>query len=91
MLRLTWRPRASARLANFINYIADRDPAAAEKLRASIYRSIDHAREFPEAYRRGRRPGTREIVAHRNYIVIYRVAGDELDVLTVIHARQKYP
>jgi toxin ParE1/3/4 len=91
MLGLSWRPRAIARLTNFIGYIADRDPAAAERLQASIYRSIEHAREFPEAYRIGRRRGTREIVAHRNYIVIYRIAGGQIDIVTIIHARQKYP
>jgi plasmid stabilization system protein ParE len=42
-------------------------------------------------FRTGRLPGTREIVAHPNYIVVYRVLIDRIVVEAVIHARQKYP
>jgi toxin ParE1/3/4 len=36
-------------------------------------------------------PGTREIVAHPNYIVVYRVAVSHIDIVNVLHARQEYP
>ena len=36
-------------------------------------------------------PGCREIVAHPNYIVVYRVGLDCIEVLRVMHARQEYP
>jgi toxin ParE1/3/4 len=49
------------------------------------------AREHPEMYRVGRMPNTREIVAHPNYIVVYTVLPDRIRVISVLHARQKYP
>lgn len=49
------------------------------------------AAEHPYLFPSGRVPGTREIVAHPNYIVVYRVAADRIEVLTVLHARQNYP
>ena len=38
-----------------------------------------------------RKPGWREIVAHPNYLVFYRVLADRVQVEMVAHARQQYP
>ena len=35
--------------------------------------------------------GTRELVAHPNYIVVYRVRGEDVQVLTVMHTARKFP
>ncbi|MGN6653381.1 type II toxin-antitoxin system RelE/ParE family toxin [Trinickia sp.] len=42
-------------------------------------------------FRTGRVAGTREVVAHPNYVVVYRVTGTAVLVLRVLHARQQYP
>jgi plasmid stabilization system protein ParE len=42
-------------------------------------------------FRLGRVDGTREIVAHPNYIVVYRVVADRIEVTAVVHARRQYP
>ena len=42
-------------------------------------------------YRPGRAPGTREAVVHPNYILIYEVGADAVEVMRVIHARREYP
>ena len=34
---------------------------------------------------------TRELVAHRNYILIYDTAGDAVRVLRVLHAARQWP
>jgi len=47
--------------------------------------------EHPYLYRFGRVPGTRELIAHPNYILVYRVAADAVEVVNVLHARQQYP
>ncbi|EOT1257950.1 type II toxin-antitoxin system RelE/ParE family toxin [Cronobacter sakazakii] len=46
---------------------------------------------YPEMFREGRVPDTREIIAHPNYIVVYKVTSEYLLVLSVLHARQRYP
>jgi len=47
--------------------------------------------EHPYLYRPGRVAGTREAVVHPNYIVVYRVATEAVEVVAVVHARQHYP
>jgi len=35
--------------------------------------------------------GTREAVVHPNYILIYRVGTDAVEIVSLVHARQQYP
>ncbi|WP_141217973.1 type II toxin-antitoxin system RelE/ParE family toxin [Bordetella genomosp. 5] len=37
------------------------------------------------------RSHTREIVVHPNYLVVYEVLQDSVEVRAVLHARRKYP
>ncbi|WP_240488277.1 MULTISPECIES: type II toxin-antitoxin system RelE/ParE family toxin [unclassified Halomonas] len=46
--------------------------------------------EHPYLHQVGRLPGTREIVAHPNFIVIYQVTN-RIEVISVVHTRQNYP
>jgi len=48
---------------------------------------LDH----PSLGRPGRVTGTRELVAHRNYILVYDVAGDLVRVLRLLHAAKQWP
>ncbi|WP_162071061.1 type II toxin-antitoxin system RelE/ParE family toxin [Burkholderia sp. THE68] len=72
-------------------FIAQRSPIAATKLFDQILDSVVPASEHPYLFREGRVAGTREIVAHPNYIVIYRVIVDAIVVVQVLHAREEYP
>lgn len=91
MLKITWRPQASEDLETIISYVADRNASAAARLDALIHETVDRAAQFPNMGRKGRIDGTREIIAHPNYIIVYSTAGSTLDVVNVLHARQEYP
>ncbi len=72
--------------------IALDNPAAARRVAASLRAAIEGLRQFPERGRIGRVTGTRELVVPRTpFIVAYRVAGDAIDVLAVIHAARSWP
>ena len=47
--------------------------------------------QHPMLGRLGRIKGTRELVAHPNYILIYRLVGEVAEVLRVKHAAQQWP
>jgi toxin ParE1/3/4 len=49
---------------------------AAEALAARIESSVLPLSEHPYLFRQDRVPGIREVVAHPNYIVIYRVLAE---------------
>ena len=85
-----WRPLARAQLSEPLEYISDRNIVAASELYKNIEAAISALPQHPYLYRFGRVPGTREIVVHPNYLVVYRVT-DRIEILTVFHARQQYP
>lgn len=91
MLDVIWRPEAQAALYDLVGYISEHDPAAARRMLHRILESMDPARVYPNFGRIGRVAGTREAIAHPNYIVIYRVHPHAVEVLDVVHARQQYP
>jgi addiction module RelE/StbE family toxin len=91
MLRLVWRPKARRDLLDIAAFIRQRNPVAAQRLAALIRDAAERLPEHPYVHRPGRVPGTREAVVHPNYILIYRVLADTVEVITVLHARQNYP
>lgn len=91
MLDLIWDLDGADQLFEIIDYIAARDQAAAERLEREIHERIELARKFPGIGRLGRIAGTRELIVHPNYLVIYRVNEAAIEVLRVLHARQRYP
>ena len=91
MLTLIWRESARDDLRAIISYIAERNPPAAGRLQEAIEACAEGLAERPFMYRPGRVKGTREAVVHPNYIVIYRVTTDAVEIVSVVHARQDYP
>ena len=91
MLSLIWRDSARADVRAIFTYIADRNVSAAERLCATIEACAERLPEHPYLYRPGRVEGTREAVVHPNYILIYRVTADAVEILNVLHTRRQYP
>jgi toxin ParE1/3/4 len=47
---------------------------------------------FPESGRPGRRSGTHELVIGRTpYLVVYHALGGTIQILRVLHGRQRWP
>lgn len=91
MLPIIWRTRARADLAEIIRYIANENPQAARQLNERLESAVLPLAEHPYLHRLGRVPGTRELVAHPNYLLVYRVAAEHIEIVNVLHARQEYP
>jgi toxin ParE1/3/4 len=91
VLTLVWRAGALDDLRQIITYIAERDVAAAERLQEAIEAIAQRLPEHPFMFRPGRVPGTREAVVHPNYILVYRVTADAVEVVNLVHARRAYP
>ncbi|MET0360572.1 MAG: type II toxin-antitoxin system RelE/ParE family toxin [Sphingobium sp.] len=91
MLPVVWRASALRKLESVIDYIEAYNPAAAERIGAAVRHTADHLPDHPYMYRPGRVAGTREAVVHPNYVLIYRVRVDSIQILAVKHTRQQYP
>ena len=91
MLPVQWRRSALDEIDAVVNYIAQYNPPAAEELHQRIESSVLHLSEHPYLFRFARVPGTREIFAHPDYIVVCRVLADCVEIVSVVHASREYP
>jgi len=78
-------------LVEIIDFIEQRNAIAAQRLHAVIVQSAENLPFMPYLFRPGRVAGTREHVVHPNYILVYLVGIDFIDILRVLHSRQQYP
>ena len=91
MMELFWTLEATQDRDEIYDYIEADNPAAAlvldELFSEKAGRLVDH----PGLGRLGSVAGTRELIAHRNYILVYDLVGDLVRVLRVLHAARQWP
>lgn len=86
-----WSKRALSSLAGIAEYIEQDNTIRAKTFVQEIRQKSDLLEQFPTIGRAGRVIGTRELVAHKNYLLVYRVRGDEVQILEVMHTSRKFP
>ncbi len=91
MNRLQWRPFSPADRDAIIEYIAQDNPSEAIDLDLEFETKAENTRQRPKLYKPGRMKGTREIVVRPNYVMVYRITGDLVEVLRVLHTAQHSP
>ncbi|TIO31188.1 type II toxin-antitoxin system RelE/ParE family toxin [Mesorhizobium sp.] len=90
--RIRWTKRALRRLDEIGAHIEKDNPEAAARVIARIVSAAEHLAERPAMGCIGRIKATRELVlVDIPYIVPYRVKGDTVEIVTVMHAAQRWP
>ncbi|RWO93415.1 type II toxin-antitoxin system RelE/ParE family toxin [Mesorhizobium sp.] len=90
--RIRWTGRALRRLDEIGAHIEKNNPEAAARVIARIVTAAEHLADQPAMGRIGRIKTTRELVlVDIPYIVPYRVNGETVEILTVMHAGQRWP
>ena len=90
-MSVIWNEAALDDRDAIMDYIAADNPVAAIELDDEFEAKAEHAAEKPRTYKPGRMPGTHEIVVRPNYIMIYCIQGNDVEILRVLHARQPWP
>ena len=91
-MRLRLTPRAVADLGEIADYLLERNPAAAAKVRDAILDALNILTLFPEAGRRQSVDGVRKLVTRKyRYLVYYLIdsENDELVVVAIRHAARR--
>jgi toxin ParE1/3/4 len=89
--RPDWTDEARHDLAAIIGYIATDNPTAADAFLDRIIERTDTLPHQPQAFRKGRLPGTREMVIHPHYILVYAVQNDGVTILRLLHSARNWP
>ncbi len=91
-MRVVWTARALRDLAALRAYISQDNLPAAERQVELVLAAVPGLARFPDIGRPGRRSGTQELVVGRTpYLVPYRVRGELVEVLRVLHGRERWP
>ncbi len=90
-MKLLWTIEARQDRRETRDYIARDNPAAALALDEMISAKARNLLAHPALGRPGRIAGTRELVVQRNHILIYDVAGEDVRILRLLHARRQWP
>jgi addiction module RelE/StbE family toxin len=90
--RLEYAPRYFHRLEDIYERIAADNPTAARRMIERIRAAVTRLAASPALGRPGRVAGARELVIPRTpYIVPYRVKGDVVQIITILHGAQRWP
>lgn len=90
-MRLVWLNMALEDRLRIMNIIAESNPGAAITLDTEFRDKARQAAQQPNLYKQGRYPGTREVVVRPNYVMVYRCAGEKLEIIRILHAWQQWP
>lgn len=91
-MKTHWTGRSVTALTNIHEYIAKDNLTAANSLRDKFVFFVDTTlATHPLIGRPGRVADTREKIIHSSYIIVYRVKGELVEILTVRHVAQKWP
>jgi toxin ParE1/3/4 len=92
-MKLRFTPRAVRDLGEIADYVRERNPEAALRVRAAILESLQNLVLFPQVGRRQKVEGVRKLVTRRyRYLVYYTIdeAAEEIVIITIQHpARER--
>jgi len=91
-VEIKWLKLALADLDEIFKYIKQDNSTAASRVIEHIWDSVDKLEIHPGMGRTGRVAGTRELIIPKStYLVPYRVIGNEIQILRILHSSQAWP
>ena len=90
-MNLVWTRPARADRHEIFKFIAADSLRAACKMDLIFAEKSEILTRFPELGRHGRVSGTLELMAHRHYFLIYRICGNTVQILRLLHTSRQWP
>ncbi len=91
LMEIIWSAQAEQNLADIVEFVALDNLNAALELDVLLQNAAEGLRVFPHQGKPSRVPGTRELVAHEHYILIYALAVETIHILAVLHSSRQWP
>ena len=90
-MHLLWLPQSIEDRKQIYAVIFEQDRQAAEEMDERFRKQAVLLLAFPEMGKPGRVEGTRELVVHKHYVLVYARTEDTVAILTVLHTSRQYP
>lgn len=87
---VVWTPEAEQDRVDIWDYIADDNPGTAVRMDELFSDAAAKLAEHPKMGKTGKIPGTRELIPHESYRLVYEIDGDTVWVLALpVSGRQE--
>lgn len=90
-MRVIWTPQAERDRNEIFDFIAADDARAADRLDHLFETAVARLEILPSLGRLGAVPGTRELIPHENYRLIYQIHNDAAWILSILHVARQWP
>ena len=91
-MRVIWTPEAEQDRADVWEYIAADNPHAAARMDELFSDAAARLAEHPKLGTPGKIPGTRELIPHESYRLVYEIEQETIVwVLALVHAAMQWP
>ena len=90
-MKVRWTPEAERDRDDVWEYIANDNPMAAISMDELFSDAAAKLADYPLMGRTGQIPGTRELIPHESYRLVYEVDGETVWVLALISTARKWP
>ena len=90
-MKVVWAQRATLARNDIIDFIAADNVLAALEVDDTISAAALRLEKFPALGKPGRIDGTRELVVHQHYILVYEVVDPTITILMVLHTSRQWP
>jgi addiction module RelE/StbE family toxin len=90
-MKVFWASSAERDRLEIFDFIAKDNPLAAVEMDELFSASADRLESHPRIGRPGRIAGTRELVPHQSYRLVYAVKDDSVWILALVHTARMWP
>lgn len=90
-MRVLWTPEAQQDRTDIWDFLATDSPRAAARMDQLFSDAAAALSHFPMRGRKGQIAGTRELIPHESYRLVYEVDNDTVWVLAIAHTARQWP
>jgi addiction module RelE/StbE family toxin len=90
-VKVRWTPQAEQDRREVCDYIATDNPRAAARMDELFGIAVARLADFPHLGRVGKIPGTRELIPHESYRIVYEIGGETVWILALVHVARQWP
>ena len=90
-MKVLWTPEAQQDRADVWDHIAADNPRAAARMDALFSEAAGRLTKHAMQGRAGKISGTRELIPHGSYRLVYEIANETVWILALVHTARQWP
>lgn len=90
-MRVIWTPEALQDRTDIWDYIAADNPRAAARMDELFSDAAARLADHPKLGRPGKIQGTRELIPHESYRLVYEIGSESVWMLALVHTARQWP